>query len=117
MASPGFGLPMDLAASQSKAMASTNRATLFERLEEIRANVERARADVVRLRASIKGRGSVGGERTSAGDMRIQLRQALGQFDDLLRELTPIAEFHSDQPVRATSETQRSPEGGSHARP
>jgi hypothetical protein len=59
--------------------------TLFGRLEEIRANVKRACADVTRLRASIKGRASVGGERTPAQDMRIQL--------------------HSDQPIRATSET------------
>jgi hypothetical protein len=100
---------MDLAASQSKAMASANRATLFGRLEEIRANIERARADVVRLRNSIKGPGSVRGERTSAGDMRIQLRQSLCQFDDLLLELTPIAE-HLDQPIRTTSSKKRAME-------
>lgn len=85
-------------------MANTNGNALFGRLEEIRANVERARADVVRLRASIRGRASVGGERTSAADIRIQLRQALGQFDDLLRELTPLEDLHSDQPIRGAAE-------------
>jgi hypothetical protein len=85
--------------------AKACQSTLFGRLEEIRANVKRVRADVMRLRASIRGPASVGGERTSAEDLRIQLRQALEKFDDLLPELTPIADLHSDQPIRATSET------------
>lgn len=83
--------------------------TLFGRLEEIRANIERARTDVVRLRTLIKGRASVGGQRTPAEDMRIQLRQALGQFDDLLVELTPIAE-HIDQPILTASTKKRTRE-------
>ena len=88
-------------------MVNTSR-TLFGQLAEIRANVKRARADVTRLRALIRGRASVGGERTSAEDMRIQLRQALGLFDYLLRELTPIAEFHDDQPIRSAAREKRS---------
>jgi hypothetical protein len=88
-------------------VANTSNSTLFGRLEEIRATVKRARTDVLRLGTLIKGRASVGGERTPAEDMRIQLRQSLVMFDKLLDELAPIAEFHLDQPIRATSSKTR----------
>jgi hypothetical protein len=87
-------------------MAKTNHteSTLFERLAQIRATIELARADVVRLRASIRGRTSVDGERTPEQDLRMQLRQSLSSFDELLDELTPLEDLHFDQPLRAPLE-------------
>jgi hypothetical protein len=78
--------------------------TLFARLEQIRATVEGARADVRQLRDSIRCPKSVNGDRTSAEDIRIQLRQALARFDDLLYELTPLKDFHIDQQLDAPLE-------------
>jgi hypothetical protein len=76
--------------------------TLFQRLAQIRAAVERSRADVLRLRRSIRNIGK-STERLPAEDMAIQLNQAAAALDKALLELV-VEPWHVDQPLRPALE-------------
>jgi hypothetical protein len=76
--------------------------TLFQRLAQIRAAVERSRADVLQLRRSIRNIGK-SAERSPAEDMAIQLNQAAAALDKALLELA-VEPWHVDQPLRPALE-------------
>ena len=76
--------------------------TLFLRLAQIRAAVERSRADVLQLRRSIRNIGK-SAERSPAEDMAIQLNQAAAALDKALLELV-VEPWHVDQPLRPALE-------------
>jgi hypothetical protein len=76
--------------------------TLFQRLAQIRAAVERSRADVLQLRRSIRNIGK-SAERSPAEDMAIQLNQAAAALDKALLELV-VEPWHVDQPLRPALE-------------
>ena len=76
--------------------------TLFLRLAQIRAAVERSRADVLQLRRSIRNIGK-SAERSPDEDMAIRLNQAADALDKALLDLV-IEPWHVDRPLRPTLE-------------
>jgi hypothetical protein len=76
--------------------------TLFQRLAQIRAAVERSRADVLQLRRSIRNIGK-SAERSPAEDMAIRLNQAAAALDKALLELV-LEPWYVDQPLRPALE-------------
>ena len=79
--------------------------TLFQRLAQIRAAVERSRADVLQLRRSIRNIGK-SAERSTAEDMAIRLNQAADALDKALLDLV-IEPWHVDRPLRPALEVVR----------
>jgi hypothetical protein len=76
--------------------------TLFQRLAQIRAAVERSRADVLQLRRSIRNIGK-SAERSPGEDIAIQLNHAADALDKALLELV-VESWHVDQPLRPALE-------------
>ncbi len=76
--------------------------TLFQRLAQIRAAVERSRADVLQLRRSIRNIGKTA-ERSPTEDMALQLNQAAAALDKALLELV-VEPWYVDQPLRPALE-------------